>query len=96
MYQLPFFVNQEFFKVPFNITCKIRVGLRSQELKQSALENGALNSGISGSGPSIFALCKGIQVAEKVKDTFNELGKEFYTSYDVHCSKVNNTGVVII
>lgn len=67
-----------------------------EELKQSALENGALNSGISGSGPSIFALCKGIQVAEKVKYKFNELGKEFYASFDVHCSIVNNTGVVII
>lgn len=67
-----------------------------EELKQSALKNGALNSGISGSGPSIFALCKGVQVVEKVKDKFNTLGKEFYTSYDVHCSKVNNTGVVII
>lgn len=67
-----------------------------EELKQSALENGALNSGISGSGPSIFALCKGIQMAEKVKDKFYELGKEFYASFDVHCSKVNNTGVVTI
>src|SRR6056297_1260456 len=37
------------------------------ELKALASANGALGFGISGSGPSVFALCKGDIVAEKVK-----------------------------
>lgn len=66
------------------------------EFKLSAIENGALNTGISGSGPSIFALCKGKQSAEKISNLFQNLGGKFYTSFDVHCSKVNNEGAKII
>jgi homoserine kinase len=35
-------------------------------IKKTAMENGALGSGISGSGPSIFALSKGRDTADKV------------------------------
>lgn len=67
-----------------------------QTIKVAAIENGALNSGISGSGPSIFALCKGEKRALAVKDKFNKLGEEFFNSFDVHCSKVNNQGACIV
>ena len=36
------------------------------ELKKSALRSGALGAGISGSGPSVFALCRGEEVAGSV------------------------------
>jgi homoserine kinase len=36
-------------------------------IKKTAMENGALGSGISGSGPSIFALSKGRDTADKVQ-----------------------------
>lgn len=35
-------------------------------IKKTAYENGALGSGISGSGPSIFALSKGKETADKI------------------------------
>jgi len=36
------------------------------ELKQAAMQSGALGAGISGSGPSVFALCRGEASGEKV------------------------------
>ena len=66
------------------------------EMKKAAKEAGALGSGISGSGPSIFTLSKGQSTAEKVKqalvDTFSPLGIEF----DTFISKINPNGVKII
>jgi len=66
------------------------------EMKKAAITAGALGSGISGSGPSIFTLSKGQATAEKVKkalvDTFSPLGIEF----DTFVSKINPKGVQII
>ena len=66
------------------------------EMKKAALSAGALGSGISGSGPSIFTLSKGQATAEKVQqalvDTFSPLGIEF----DTFVSKINPKGVQII
>ena len=39
-----------------------------KEVKQAALNAGALGTNISGSGPSIFSLCKGIETATLVSD----------------------------
>ena len=65
-------------------------------MKKAALTAGALGSGISGSGPSIFTLSKGQATAEKVKqalvDTFSPLEIEF----DTFVSKINPKGVKII
>ncbi len=47
------------------------------EMKQSALENGALGFGISGSGPAVFALSHGEQTALNVKA---EMGIAFQSS----------------
>lgn len=66
------------------------------EVKKAALQNGALGAGISGAGPSIFALCKGKESAEKVakamKESYSSTGIEF----DIHVSKVNSKGTEII
>lgn len=66
------------------------------EMKKAALSAGALGSGISGSGPSIFTLSKGQATAEKVQqalvDTFSPLGIDF----DTFVSKINPKGVQII
>jgi homoserine kinase len=43
-----------------------------KELKKTALENGALGFGISGSGPSVFSLCKGQENALRVKEAIHE------------------------
>ena len=66
------------------------------EMKKAALSAGALGSGISGSGPSIFTFSKGHATAEKVQqaliETFSPLGIEF----DIFVSKINPKGVQII
>ncbi|MDI1317799.1 homoserine kinase [Flavobacterium sp.] len=63
------------------------------EVKYSALANGALGSGISGAGPSIFALCKGQTIAEKVAISMSNSYLETGIPFDIHISKVNDQGV---
>lgn len=66
------------------------------EVKKSAIDSGALGCSISGSGPSIFALCKGKDSAEKVgsamKDVFGEIGLDC----DCYVSGVNRVGPRVI
>ena len=40
------------------------------EMKQTALNHNAIGFGISGSGPSVFALCKNKDEAEKLLSNF--------------------------
>ena len=65
-------------------------------IKQTALENGALGSGISGSGPSIFALSKGKETAEKIGKAMSEIYDNMNLPYEIHVSKVNDEGMKII
>jgi len=66
------------------------------KVKQAALDHGALGCSISGSGPSMFALSRGIEHAKKVgevmKSTFLEAGIESGT----HVSLINQGGPLII
>ena len=65
-------------------------------IKQTAYENGALGSGISGSGPSIFALSKGKENADKIASAMSAVYEEMNLSYEIHVSKVNDEGITII
>ena len=65
-------------------------------VKKSALENGALGSGISGSGPSIFALSRGIEIAQKVAAGMCKIYETTGIPYEIHVSKINAEGVKII
>ena len=67
-----------------------------ENAKKAALEVGALGSGISGSGPSIFALCKGKETAEKVAKTMASVYNNIAIDFDVHVSKVNANGIKIL
>ncbi len=62
-------------------------------VKNSAMENGALGAGISGSGPSIFALCKGQENAKKVADAMSKSYQNTEIEFDIHISKINDFGV---
>jgi len=66
------------------------------KVKQAALDNGALGCSISGSGPSMFALSRGVENAEKVgqvmKRTFSEAGIESST----HVSLINQGGPLVM
>lgn len=66
------------------------------QVKNVALQNGALGSGISGAGPSIFALCKGQDVAEKVAFVMSENYQSTGIQFDIHISKINSIGTKII
>ncbi len=64
-----------------------------EEIKKVALENGALGSGISGSGPSIFALSKGKEIAEKVALAMKSVFEKTDYEFDIHVCKINSKGV---
>ncbi len=63
------------------------------DVKKTAIQSGALGCGISGSGPSIFAFSKGLEIAEKVEQAMKEIYKNIGIDYDIHVSKVNLEGV---
>ncbi|GGA71864.1 homoserine kinase [Flavobacterium palustre] len=65
-------------------------------IKQSAYENGALGSGISGSGPSIFALSRGKETAEKIAKGMSAVYDKMNLPYEIHVCKVNDTGMKVI
>ena len=65
-------------------------------IKKTALENGALGSGISGSGPSIFALSKGIETANRIGKAMFVVYEDMNIPFEIHVSKVNPEGVKII
>lgn len=67
-----------------------------QEVKTAGLNAGALGCGISGSGPSIFALSTNSELAKKVGEAMTEEFKTLDIQSDVHVSKVNQNGPLII
>jgi len=66
------------------------------QVKESCIKNGALGSGISGSGPSIFALSRGEEIAEKVAQGMSEVYEKTGVDFDIHISKVNPRGVKVL
>lgn len=66
------------------------------EVKKTALKHGALGASISGSGPTIFALCKGEETAKKVHQQINELYQKTGIDYTMVLSKINTQGVTIL
>ena len=66
------------------------------EVKNAAIQNGALGAGISGAGPSIFALCKGENSAQKIASAMQKHFKNTKIAFDIHISKINDVGTKII
>jgi homoserine kinase len=69
---------------------------RFHEVKAAALHAGALGSGISGSGPSIYALSKGMDIAKQVGEAMKKQFDDLELEYEVHLSKINNEGIKIV
>ncbi len=65
-------------------------------IKNAALQSGALGSGISGAGPSIFALSKGKETADKVAKAMCEVYDKINLPYEIHVCKVNDGGIMIL
>ncbi|NKI31960.1 homoserine kinase [Croceivirga thetidis] len=62
------------------------------ELKVESLNTGALGVGISGSGPSVFALSKGEETAKKVAKQMEEVYAGVGVDFDIHVSGINLDG----
>ena len=65
-------------------------------VKGAALEAGALGCSISGSGPSIFALCRGEKSAKIVGKAMQEAIKPWELGSDLYVSQVNTQGPRIL
>lgn len=66
------------------------------EVKTNAIKAGALGAGISGSGPTIFALCKGDESAKNVYSAIETAYQETGIDFEMFISKINPQGMKII
>ncbi|MEB8330355.1 homoserine kinase [Flavobacteriaceae bacterium KMM 6897] len=66
------------------------------KVKSESLLAGALGCGISGSGPSIFALSKGEDNAKEVAKAMRNVYQKIGIDYDIHVSKINTEGIKIL
>ena len=65
-------------------------------LKQAAMQAGALGCGISGSGPSIFSLCKGEKKAKQVEIAFEHVYKDSGIDFEIYVSGINEEGIKVL
>lgn len=66
------------------------------EVKEAALEAGALGCSISGAGPSIFALSRGVETAEKVGQAMQAAFSKVNIASTIYVSPVNQNGPIIL
>ena len=62
-------------------------------IKKAALEHGALGTGISGSGPSVFSLCKSQTTAIKVEKAIRKAYSKYTIPFEIYVSKINMDGI---
>lgn len=67
-----------------------------KEVKQAAIDNGALGCSISGSGPSIFALSRGVENAQKAGEAMKNRFAEAGIAAALHVSPINKGGAMIV
>ena len=65
-------------------------------VKTEVIKAGALGAGISGSGPSIFALSKGKDTAEAVEEAMKKIYKNTDINFNTYVSKINIQGMKIL
>jgi homoserine kinase len=66
------------------------------EVKQAALANGALGCSISGSGPSMFALCRDAETAQRVAQAMQEAFMAVGITSEAYVSEINRQGPRVI
>ena len=64
-----------------------------ESLKKASTDAGALGFGISGSGPSVYALTKGMETAQKVSKAIDEIISSIGIDFEIHLSKINDQGI---
>lgn len=65
-------------------------------LRKISLESGALGCSISGSGPSLFSLCEGLENARKVEANQRRFMTNIGIPFETHISKINTEGIKIL
>ena len=65
-------------------------------LRKISLESGALGCSISGSGPSLFSLCEGLENAKKVEANLRGFMTNIGIPFETHISKINTEGIKIL
>ncbi len=63
-----------------------------KELKEIAIEHGALGFGISGSGPSVFTICQEKKTAKEIGHAIQDFWLDVHINSDFHLSQVNQNG----
>lgn len=63
------------------------------EVKLAALAHGALGASISGAGPSVFALSKGIENAKNVEKAMRAVYSKTSIAFETYVSKINTEGI---
>ena len=66
------------------------------EIKKISINSGALGFGISGSGPSMFALCENENIAKEIVNNSKKVYLENNIDCDTYVSTVNNIGPKVI
>jgi homoserine kinase len=67
-----------------------------ETIKHSALEAGALGCSISGSGPSLFALCKGNEMARVVAEAMQKKVAQAGLTSEYYISSINPRGARVL
>ena len=67
-----------------------------ESLKKASVDAGALGFGISGSGPSVFALTKGIETAKMVSEAINQTISSVGIDFEIYISEINKQGIKIL
>ena len=67
-----------------------------KEVKQAAIENGALGCSISGAGPSMFALCRGAENAQRAGKAMQERFASAGIESGLHVSSINQGGAMVL
>lgn len=65
-------------------------------VKEAAMLKGALGAGISGSGPTIFALSKGEDTAQKVAEAMRAIYSKSTIDFEIYISNINSQGIKIL
>jgi len=65
-------------------------------IKKAAIDHGAIGCSISGSGPSVFALCNDDNQAEKIKIEMEKVLLNKSIGFHSYVSKINNQGIEIL
>ncbi|OIN59993.1 homoserine kinase [Arsenicibacter rosenii] len=66
------------------------------EVKQAALDNGALGCSISGSGPSMFALSANAEIAQQVGKAMQEAFLSVDITSELYVSEINSQGPKVL